>query len=187
MSSPWRDLLPTSVEVDGTEYEIRSDYRAVLDVCIALNDIELEEQERVFVLLDIFYPGFSEMPHEHYEGALKKCFWFINCGEEQTAQKTLKLMDWKQDFQYITAPINRVTGKEIRSVEYMHWWTFISAYREIGDCMFAQIVRIRDKLARGKALDKSDKEFYRQNRTIVDLKNQYSAEDEAVLDKWLGK
>ena len=74
--------------VCGSEYHIRSDYRAVLDICTALTDPELSDQERAAVVLDIFYPEFEDMPQEHYEEAIKKCFWFINCGEEEVAQQS---------------------------------------------------------------------------------------------------
>ena len=149
MSGPWKDLLPTSVDIDGTEYEIRSDYRAALDICMAMADAELDEQDK------------AERQH-------------------------IKLMDWEQDFKYIVAPINRVTGTEIRSIEYMHWWTFIAAYYEIGDCTFAQIVRIRDKKARGKPLDKTEQDWYRKNRNLVDLKTKYTQEDDEILRLWGG-
>ena len=56
MSAPWRGLLPTCVEVGGTQYEVRSDYRAVLDICTALSDPELSDEERAEIALDIFYP-----------------------------------------------------------------------------------------------------------------------------------
>lgn len=177
--------LPTSLEVCGVSYEIGSDYRAVLDVCTALSDSELSDQDKGLVTLYIFYPAFAEMPPEHYEEAIKQCFWFISCGDDNQNRKAPKLMDWEQDFKYIVAPVNRVCGQEIRAVSYMHWWTFISSYYEIGgDCTFAQIVRIRDLLAKGKALDKADREWYRQNRELVDLKSTYSEQEKAVLSAW---
>lgn len=178
-------LLPTSVEVCGTAYEIRSDYRAVLDICTALNDPELTNEDKAIVSMYIFYPSFCDMPHEHYQEAIKKCFWFISCGNEDDHNRhEPRLVDWEQDFQYIVAPINRVMGTEIRSVEYMHWWTFVSAYYEIGDCTFAQIVRIRNKKIRGKPLDKQEKEWYRQNRYLVDFKTTYTDAEKDILKQW---
>lgn len=188
MSSPWRDLLPTSVAVCGVRYEIRSDYRAVLDICTALQDPELTGEDRVIIALDIFYPAFENMPPEHYREAVEWCYWFINCGREgKDEKKSPKLVDWEQDFQYIVAPINRVTGQEIRALEYMHWWTFMAAFNEIGDCTFAQIVRIRNMKAKGKRLDKSDQEWYRRNRDIVDIKRQYTEADDDLVKMWAGK
>lgn len=184
MSAPWDDLLPTQLEVGGAEYAIRSDYRAVLDICAALSDQELEGQEKADVLLNIFYPELETMPPEHYEEAVQQCLRFINGGEEERPGKSPRLVDWEQDFPYIIAPINRVAGKEIRAVEYMHWWTFLASYQEIGDCTFAQIVRIRDKLARGNSLDKQDREWYRRNRNLVDFKNKYTNADQDFLNGW---
>lgn len=184
MSNPWRELLPTSVVLGGEKYEIRSDYRAALDICAALSDPDLSDQDKAEAALDILYPAFLEMPAELYQEALEWCMWFINCGEEADARPAPKLVDWEQDFRHIVAPINRVTGQEVRAMEYMHWWTFIAAYNEIGDCTFAQIVRIRDQLARGKQLDKSDREWYRRNKKLVDLRRQYSKAEEETLKAW---
>ena len=174
--------LPTSLLVCGSEYEIRSDYRAVLDICTALSDNELDGQEKAVVALDILYPAFADMPPEHYEEAIRQCFWFINCGGEEDP----KLMDWEHDFKHIVAPINRVVGKEIRAMDYLHWWSFISAYYEIGDCTFAQIIRIRDLKARGKTLDKVDREWYNRNRSMVDLPTNYTETDDLILKQWGG-
>ena len=55
---------------------------------------------------------------------------------------------------------------------------------EIGDCLFAQIIRIREKRALGKPLDKADKEFYRKNRDIIDLKTQYTDTEQELLKAW---
>lgn len=185
MSTPWRELLPTSLEAGGAEYPIRSDYRAALDICAALSDPELDGQERAAVLLDILYPDAGEMPLEHWEEAVERGLRFISGGAWEEAAPAPRLVDWEQDFPYIVAPINRVTGQEVRAVEYMHWWTFLAAYYEIGDCTFAQIVRIRDQLARGRALDQADREWYRRNRHLVDFKRKYTEREEAVLDIWL--
>ncbi len=179
--------LPTSVELGGVEYSIRSDYRDVLNICAALSDPALDGQEQAYVLLDSFYPGFAGMPPELYQEAIQQCFWFINGGETDSGKKSPKLVDWEQDFRHIIAPVNRVAGREVRAVEYMHWWTFLSYFNEIGDCLFAQIVRIRDRKARGKSLDKSDREWYRQNRDLVDFKSHYSDAEEELLKQWGGK
>lgn len=178
--------LPKSLTVCGSEYEIRSDFRAVLDICAALSDNELDDQDKALVALDIMYPAFVEMPPEHYQEAIQQCFWFINCGDDDQNRKAPKLMDWEHDFKYIVAPINRVMGQEVRSVKYLHWWTFISAYYEIGDCTFAQIIRIRDKKARGKTMDKMDREWYSRNRSLVDLPTRYTEAENEILKLWGG-
>ena len=140
----------------------------------------------------LLYPEFDDMPPEHYQDALKQCFWFINGGEDDAGPRGPKLVSWEQDMKHIIAPVNRVLGREIRDIPYddiantggLHWWTFLSAYMEIGDCLFAQIVRIRNLKARGKPLDKSEKAWYMQNRNLVDFKQQFTDADNDVLRDW---
>ncbi len=110
-------------------------------------------------------------------------------GGEEAAQGSRpgpRLMDWEQDFPRIVAPVNRVLGREVREGP-CHWWTFLSAYYEIGgDCLFSQIVRVRDALARGKKLDKTDRDWYRRNRELVDLRKKYTSEEQQLLKEWGG-
>ncbi len=187
MKNPWDDYLPISVEIAGQRYTIRTDYRDILNIFAALNDPELDGQDRAIVLLGIFYPDLDQIPPEHYEEAIRQCFCFIDCGNEKQAKSAPKLVDWEQDFRYIVAPINRVAGREIRKPEPMHWWTFLACYYEIGDCLFAQIVRIRNLLAKGKPLDKSDRQWYRENRELVDIKVKYTEAEDEVLQMWGAK
>lgn len=177
--------LPTSVEVNGTEYTIQSDYRAVLDIFTALSDGDLDEQDKAEAALTIFYPEFSSMPASDYQEALNQCFRFIDHGQgAKTQGKQPAVMSWEQDFDMIISPVNRIAGCEVRSLPYLHWWSFLSYYMEIGDCLFAQVVAIRDKKARGKPLDKQEREFYRRNREMVDLKTTYTEAEQNLLAAW---
>lgn len=67
----------------------------------------------------------------------------------------------------------------------VHWWTFLGAYNNLGDCTFAQVVRIRDKKARGKTLEKDEREWYRRNSDLVNIKNKLSQEEETTISTWL--
>lgn len=178
--------LPTSVEINGVPFEIQSDFRAALDICAAFSDPELDGQGRTLVALKIFYPDFKRIRPEDYQEAIDKCVWFLNARQEDAGQKRPKLMDWEQDFQYVIAPINRVIGQEVRAMPYLHYWTFMSAYMEIGgDCTFAQIVAIRDKRSRGKKLEKHEKEWLNRNRHLVDFKRKYTEADDEFLKQWI--
>lgn len=177
--------LPTSTLVNETEYEIRSDYRAVLDVMMALGDAELSDRERGAIAMEIFYPQFGEMPPSDYEEAVKYLMWFVNGGEMYTGKPSRKLADWEQDFHLIVNPVNRVLGYEVRAVDYLHWWTFLAAYCEIGDCMFAQVVAIRGKKARHKKLEKWERDFYKEHRDLIDLKHQATDAEQEIIDRWM--
>lgn len=170
--------LPTSLSVGGQELKIRSDYRAVLDICAALSDPELNERDRAAVLLMILYEDYKTAA-EYAEEAIQRALWFIGCGDSSDGQSSKpKLMDWEQDFPILVGAVNRVAGTEIRSLPYLHWWTFVSYYMEIGDCTFAQVVSIRNKQKRHKKLEDWEKEYYKENKSIIDMKSSHVSQTE---------
>lgn len=194
--SAWE--LPTSITVNGTVYAIRTDFRAVLDVLAAMNDPDLflsdaSDQEKAWVQVDtalqILIEDYNKLPPENFFDAYNQLIDFIDCGMKEDSNKPpVHLMDWEQDAQVIIPAINRVHGKEIRSLPYLHWWTFLGAYMEIGDCLFFQIVNIRQKKQKHQKLEKWEQEFYRNNKTMIDLHRKLSMEEKAekdAIEKWL--
>lgn len=176
--------LPTKADIGGVEHDIRSDYRAALDIIQVMADREIDDEERTILVLSIFYPGFDAMHPSTWQEAIDYVYWFIGGGKEQGTNRP-RLMDWEQDFALICAPVNRVLGFEVRAIDYMHWWTFLAAYYEIGECTFAQVVGIRRKRQQGKKLDKADEAFYRQNRDLVDLKKPETASETETFNQWI--
>ena len=63
--------LPTKLNIGGTDYAIRSDYRAVLEICTALSDRELSDEERILVAMEVFYPDLDNMSPSVYKEALE--------------------------------------------------------------------------------------------------------------------
>lgn len=177
--------LPKAVEIDGISHAINSDYRAVLDILTALSDNELTDPEKLNVMLMIFYRG--EIPR-NADAAIAECFKFINRGmpSADKADSAPKLVDWSKDFPFIADAIMLKCGIDIRGSEYLHWWTFLGYYMNIGDCFFAQIVSIRKKLKKGKKLDDTDREFYKNNKEIIDLTAEETEEEKALLAEWIG-
>ena len=161
--------LPTSLPVGGVDQPIRSDYRAALDICAALSDPDYSDEDKAEALLTILY----ERPEtlSDINEALRQALWFLSLGDNSPPETPRpKLMDWSQDAPLIIGAVNRVAGAEVRALPYLHWWTFIGYYMEIGDCAFASVVSIRNKQAKHKKLEPYEKEFYRENRRLIDLK-----------------
>lgn len=176
--------LPTELIIADVPYAIRSDFRAVLDILAALNDPELTPQSKSYVVLDILYKDFSSLPSTKLSEALEKAMVFINGGDTDKGHKRqLSIMDWEKDFRYYIAPINKALGYECRSLPYLHWWTFLSAYMEIGECAFSHIVAIRKKKLCGKKLEKFEQEFYLANKEVIDLKPRTTAEEADLLNQ----
>lgn len=163
--------IPQSIEIQGQEFPIRckGDYRVILDCFSALDDTELTPKERVIASLIIFYQDINSIEDldklPDINLAVEKMYNFFNCGQEESPgmKVNYKLVDWNRDSQLICSAVNKVANTEIRALPYLHWWTFMGYYIAIGESSFATIVTIRNKLARGKKLEKYELEFKRNN------------------------
>jgi len=173
--------LPTSLNVNGIDRAIRSDYRVALLIFQAYNDPELSEQEKTYVMLDCLYEDFENIPPEDYQAACEQAVWFLDGGiiqEDTKYQSSKKVIDWEQDEQIIFSAVNKVAGKETRSLEYLHWWTFLGYFNEIGEGLLSTVISIRQKLNKHKKLEKYEQEFYRANKSLIDIKTRLSAEEQ---------
>lgn len=172
--------LQTDVEINGKKYPINKngDYRLILDIITVMNDEELSDRQKAEVSLNLFYN--FHVPDD-IPSAIDEMLKFINMGEKADENNEQPVMDWEQDFNLYIPPLNKALGIEVRAVP-LHWWSFLSGYMEIdGNSNFSNIIQIRKKLQKGKKLDESEKEFYRENRKIVDLKKKLSKTDKEWL------
>ena len=170
--------LPTTLEVDGKEYPIRTDFRVALTIFEAINDKSLPRQLIVPMVLKCLYIDIPENTEEAY----KKATWFLDGGDIPKSKKApKKIMDWEQDEYLIFPALNKVAGCEIRSVDYMHWWTFFGLFNEVGDGLYSQVINIRSKLANGKKLEKWEREYFEKHKEMIVIKEKLSPEEEAEL------
>ena len=175
--------LPTSVYVDGREYRIRTDFRDIIEIMNAMTDPDLDDEMKALVFFKILF--IEPVEPAHMEQAYKAGLEFINAGIASDNTPSPRVMDWEQDAPLIIPAINKVAGREVRA-ERLHWWTFLGYYMEIGESQFSTVVGIRQKLQKRKPLDKHEKEFYRQNKPVVDLKKKISEEELDALDELIG-
>ena len=166
--------LPTTVKIRDNDFKIRNkgDFRMVLDCFNALQDNNLSQQERVISSLIIFYDDVHSYEDlcvlfkddEDLKLAIEKMYDFFNCNQKEVgAKQNYKLIDWDNDSQIICSAINNVANIEIRSLEYLHWWTFMGYYISIGESVLSTVVSIRHKIATGKKLEKYEKDFKKDN------------------------
>ncbi len=180
--------LPTSLVVGGTEYSIRSDFRAVLDVLISANDPELDNETKAWVMLKIMYPNLEDIPPEHLQEACEKVCAFIDCGQKDDGKPKPRLLDWEQDATMIVPAVNNVAHTEIRALPYLHWWTFWGYFMQIGDGLMSTVISIRQKRAKHEKLEKWEEKFCKENKDLIDLKtadSEAAKEEKTAILKWL--
>lgn len=74
-------------------------------------DPELNEEDRIEVLFDIFFWNAEKIPHEYLQEALDKAFEFIDCGITGEGKTKPGLMDWDKDSPLIASAINKTWEK----------------------------------------------------------------------------
>ena len=157
--------LPKTLEIRGKPFAIDTDYRNILQIISALNDSELKDDEKAYILLRRLYTDPDSIPTDALEDALRAAYDFIECGKREDGdRKPPKVVDWEKDEQMIFAAVNKVAGSEVRGVPYMHWWTFLGLYQSVDrEDLFSFVVSIRQKRAKGKKLEDYEKEFFAAN------------------------
>ena len=175
--------LPRELEVNGHMYAIRTDFRDVLNILCAFSDPELEDGEKVYTCLYILFEDFDSIPEDDLEAAFTAALSFIDNGAKPEEQKSPRVMDWEQDENIMFPAINKVAGCEVRSAEYIHWWTFIGFYMEISEGVFSNVLSLRMKKAKGKKLEKWEQEFWNANKGACVLAPKLTAEEQATKDR----
>ena len=146
-------MLPKSLEVCGVSYDINSDYRNVLRIFEAFNDSAITNGEKAYICLKRLY--LTDIPDQHIEEA--------------------------HDEGFLLPAVSRAAGVvDIRALEYLHWWTFLGFFGEIGEGLFSTVVQLRRKLAEGRKLEKYELEFYERNKNLIIIR---SPEEQAAVDE----
>ena len=189
--------LPTSVQIGQVSFNIRNqgDYRVILDCFQALNDDELTKEEKIFNCLFIFYEDFYDLDDlpkdsETLNQCVLEMFKFFNQNEElQSNTHDVRLLDWDSDSNLIASAINKVANQEIRSLEYLHWWTFLGYYIAIGECPLSHIVGIRSKIANNQKLEDHEKKFKQENPQYfnIDMRSAEQKEADDYIRKLWGE
>lgn len=162
-------MLPQTLNINGRAYKIRSDYRDILQIIAAFGDKELSDEEKAYVCLKRLFIAMESIPKSDYQDAYEAAVTFIEC-HISDRKPSPKVVNWEKDEQLIFPAINKVAGMEVRAVPYMHWWTFLGYFQSIDrEDIWGFILTIRQKRAKGKKLEKYEKDFLNANRDICEV------------------
>lgn len=175
--------LPTSFLLQGREYAINADFRPCVNIMRMFERTDLTDSEKIECMVEIFYK--DTIPYRLVPEAAQKAVWFLNLGDESIDKKQGfplgRLFSWEQDLKFIISAVDKSAGFSIRSREFYHFWEFMSAFFESGECVFSTIVHQR-KLKRTGKQTKADKEWWAENKDIAELKVELTADEQEVLD-----
>lgn len=189
--------LPTTIIINDKEHPItnKGDFRMIIDGCFgSLNDPELDKQYRVASALVCFYEELNSLEDiqavfgDDTQEAIEEMYNFFQCYETTVGYKTERgLVDWEKDSNLICSAVNKVAPVvDIRAEQYIHWFTFMSWYLGVGECLWAQVIGIREKITKGKKLEKWESEFRRNNPEYFEWKTIDQIEIEEELQNLIG-
>lgn len=180
------DLLPSSVEIDGTEYEINTDFRISVLFSLLMEDDELTEEQKVLQALSLYYPV---IPNDIGK-AIEQIKWFYSCGKSdkpignrkaKTSNK--KVFDFEVDANYIYSAFMSQYNIDLQDIGQLHWWKFKALLEGLKeDNKLSKIIEYRS-MDLSKIKDKEQRKFYKDMQKQYSLKKE-NAEELKLLEEW---
>ena len=185
------DPLPTSLNINGVEYPIQSDFRAVLfyDRILRQGDHSRDDNAAATIAAITYLLG--SVP-DNAEETVTQIDWFISCGitdhKHKPSNQLLginneKPIDWKYDSRLIWSAFRRVYGVDLREVKYLHWWDFNEMLAELPeDVRLNRIIEIRTKSLADKNLNKEQKNLYKALQGYYRITEPKSEREEKIAE-----
>ncbi|MEG0181781.1 MAG: bacteriophage Gp15 family protein [Bacilli bacterium] len=161
------DRLPSTVVVDGAEYEINSDFRTSILFEMMMYDGEIDETEKISKALNLFYPIIPSNLNE----AIDKAIWFYRGGKDnvgkaknnrnnRSSSKPQQIYSFEYDDIYIYSAFLSQYNIDLQDIKYLHWWKFKALFNSLkGDNKIVEIMGYRAVKVTND-MTKEQKSFY---------------------------
>ncbi|MBP0975203.1 MAG: hypothetical protein J6S92_00610 [Oscillospiraceae bacterium] len=171
-------VLPETLDISGRSYGINADFRNVLRIFDAFQDAALTDAEKAYICVQRLYT--DSVPAVQYVEAVERAYWFCGGGDiPKSEPEPFKMLDWTHDEQIMIPAVSRAAGvPDIRTLPFLHWWTFLGLFGEIGEGLFSTVLHIRQKLGRGEKLEKWEQKYLKHNKELIRLR---TAEEQAAI------
>lgn len=180
------DLLPSSVKIDGTEYEINSDFRTSVLFSLLMEDDSLNEEQKVLQTVNLYYPVIPN----NIGKAIEQIKWFYSCGKsdkpignKKRKTNSKKVFDFEVDANYIYSAFMSQYNIDLQDIGQLHWWKFKALLEGLKeDNKLSKIIEYRS-MDLSKIKDKEQRKFYKDMQKQYSLKKE-SEEDLKLLEEW---
>lgn len=130
------DYLPETVEIEGVEYEIESNFRTFILFEMLMQDSELSDSEKAMQGLKLAYPVIPD----NLEAAVDELLWFYACGKRwrekragsvEGASEVQRIYSFEHDDDYIYSAFLTQYHIDLQDIKYLHWWKFKALLRTL--------------------------------------------------------
>ncbi|HFL2526790.1 TPA: bacteriophage Gp15 family protein [Clostridioides difficile] len=166
------DILPESVEIDGKEYKINTDFRISILFEMLIQDNSISDEEKGENALLLYYPVIPA----NTTMAIDKIIWFYSCGKKENnvddgyqggaGSSKSQIYSYDYDDEYIYSAFLGQYGIDLQDIEKLHWWKFKALFKSLKeDTEIVKIMGYRAMDINGD-MPKAQKDFYRKMKKI---------------------
>ncbi|EJO5349568.1 bacteriophage Gp15 family protein [Clostridium botulinum] len=165
------DLVPTTIEVEGQNYDINSDFRTSILFELLMQDSSIVEEDKIIQALQLYYPVIPS----NINIAVDKMLWFYRGGKDIEPSKgsgrgkSTQIYNFEYDDDYIYSAFLDQYGIDLQDIEYLHWWKFKAMFKSLKEGN--EIVKIMGyrSMDLSKIKDKEEKRYYRKMQELYKI------------------
>lgn len=183
------DELPESVEIEGVEYEINTDFRISILFELLMQDPNIKDEEKIEKALELYFTKIP--PIEYISEIVDIIMDFYSCGKDKLISngtttskgKSKQIYSFETDADYIYAAFLDQYGIDLQDIEYLHWWKFKALFNalkednEIVKIMGYRSINITNDMS------KHEKEFYKKMKELYKLPDNISKNDKEKISQ----
>ncbi|MBY6797075.1 bacteriophage Gp15 family protein [Clostridium botulinum] len=165
------DLVPTTIEIEGEEYEINSNFRVSILFELLMQDNSISEENKIIQALQLYYPVIPP----NINLAVDKMLWFYRCGKDILPSKgtgkgkSTQIYNFEYDDDYIYSAFLDQYRIDLQDIEYLHWWKFKALFKALReDNEIVKIMGYRS-MDLSKIKDKEEKSYYRKMQELYKI------------------
>lgn len=166
------DVVPTSVNIEGEDYEINSDFRTSILFELLMQDYSISDLDKIHIALELYYPIIPN----NINLSIEQMLWFYRCGKDITKSKgsgkgksTTQIYSFEHDDDYIYAAFLNQYNIDLQDVENLHWWKFKAMFKSLKeDNEIVKIMGYRS-MDLSKIKDKEQKAYYKKMKALYKI------------------
>ena len=170
--------LPDSVEIDGKQYPVYTDFRNWVEFEALMMDGSRSLADKIVSAFALCYHRDALPPD--FEQAASAMVWFY-CGETRKnsgtgGKKQKAVYSFEHDADYIYSAFLAQYGIDLQTAN-LHWWQFKALFKSLGEeNKICKIMEYR-AIDLAKIKDKEQKAFYRKMKAHYRLPDMRSEEE----------
>jgi hypothetical protein len=162
----------------GKIYELETDFRIGIQLCLIQEDTELTQLEKMSTIQQLLFV--NDVPTNPNE--LNECVNFFMQGwwhdKNSSKKENKRLMDFDVDQWRIYSAFRSQYGINLNTAE-LHWWEFMGLLSSLEECSYTRVIGIRRKDFKPN-MDKEERKALAEAKEVYTLDTAMSVEEREV-------